>query len=294
MKKLKFNQQLLDAIIWKARQKYSQFRCYLGGGRYIWQVEKGIQFVSCQDDAFSHVLYVCRGHEKAEMNWCRQWINLGETEQSVIDCGANIGYFSAILAQACSLHQILAIEGNQRTAELCKQNLHTLGIKNVTVVQAVLSASLSDQYIIPDRLGKEPWQQAIKADSISDVSYTTTLDNLINEFKIKPSLVKIDCEGFETFILRGADNLLGSLRPALMIECNDIALKSSGTDRNELFQLLEGYNYRLFHLSSFTGSYQFGIELYDNFPASEFNFAAIPNDDFNLNKWNKSVQLLSE
>lgn len=107
---------------------------------------------------------------------------------------------------------------------------------------------------------------------------------------IKPSLVKIDCEGFETLILQGANNLLHTIRPAFMIECNDKALVQAQTNRNELLNLLRKYNYKLFHLCSFTGFQPFGLEVDNDFPSSEFNFAAIPNDDENLTKWNKSIQ----
>ena len=67
-------QQLVDKIHWKAKQKYSQFRCHLGGGHYIWKLNDQTRFVSCQGDAFSHVLYVCQGHEKTEMQWCHRWL----------------------------------------------------------------------------------------------------------------------------------------------------------------------------------------------------------------------------
>jgi FkbM family methyltransferase len=281
---------LFGSIRWKARQKYSQIRCYLGGGYYVWQVEEGTKFVSRRGDAFSHVLYVCQGHEKFEINWCRSWIETGEANQSIIDCGANIGYFSALLAQTCSLHQILAIEGNKRTANLCRQNFDILGIKNIKLIEAVLSSSSSDNYVIPDMPGQEPWQQAVKADS-SNTAYTVTLDEIIAKYKIIPSLVKIDCEGFETFILRGASHLLNCLRPALMIECNDYALKSAGTSRRELFDLLKSFNYKLFHLASFTDIYPFGISCDEYFPALEFNFAAIPNNDSHIARWQKSVKL---
>lgn len=279
-----------DAIHWKARQKYSQFRSFLGCGYYVWKVQDGVNFVSRQGDAFSHVLYVCKGHEKTEMSWCTQWVEEGD---SIIDCGANIGYFSAFLAQACSLQQILAIEGNEKTAELCRQNFNILGTKNVKLVQAVLCACSSDNFFIPDKPGMEPWQQAVKANSKTGSSYTTTLDELIAEYQVFPSLVKIDCEGFETKILEGSSHVLDSLRPAFMIECNDGALNSAGTSRHELFNAFRECNYKLFHLSSFRGKFPVGLEVDEFFPSSEFNFAAIPSDDSNLNRWNNSIKLFS-
>lgn len=293
MKSIINPQQFLNKVHWKSRQKYSQIRCYLNNGYYVWNLADQVKFVSRQGDAFSHVLYVCKGHEKVEMNWCQQWIKAEQARQSVIDCGANIGYFSAVLSQACPLDQILAVEGNHNTAELCRQNLKILNLKNIHVVEAILSANESDCYIIPNNPGKEPWQRAIQASPASTTSHTKTLDRLISDFQLTPSLVKIDCEGFETLILKGACSLLNTIRPAFMIECNDSALQASGTNRYELFNLLRSFNYKLFHLASFTGSYPLGIALEDNFESSEFNFAAIPNNQSNLDRWNQSIQHFS-
>ncbi|MFM6223187.1 MAG: FkbM family methyltransferase [Dolichospermum sp.] len=284
----------LTAIKWKIKQQYSIFRCSVGGGFYIYKLDKNTKFVSYSKDALSHVFYVCNGHEKIELNWCENWLKSTNQNQVVIDCGANIGYFSAILSQRCSNIKILAIEGNDSTVKICQQTFDLLNINTVKIVPAVLSDKSSEKYIIPNIPGREAWQQAkkINSDILDDNTncYTTTLDELIDELNIKPSLVKIDCEGFETLILQGANNLLHTIRPAFMIECNDKALVQAQTNRNELLNLLRKYNYKLFHLCSFTGFQPFGLEVDNDFPSSEFNFAAIPNDDENLTKWNKSIQ----
>lgn len=284
----------LTAIQWKIKQQYSILRCFLGGGFYIYKLDKNTKFVSYSKDALSHVFYVCNGHEKIELNWCEKWLKFKNENQVVIDCGANIGYFSAILSQRCSNIKVLAIEGNDSTVKICQQTFNLLNINTVKIVPAVLSDKSSEKYVIPNIPGREAWQQARKLSSeLSDYDttcYTTTLDELVDEFHINPSLVKIDCEGFETLILKGANNLLSKIRPAFMIECNDKALTQAQTNRNELLNFLRKNNYKLFHLSSFTGFQPFGLEVDNDFPSTEFNFAAIPNDNENLIRWNKSIE----
>ena len=284
---------LSKKIVWKGRQKYSQFRCWAGGGKFVWKIDRKVRFVSYLDDSFSHVLYVCRGHEKVEVNWCDRWLKRNQSAQSVIDCGANIGYFSAVLAQRCFLDKILAIEGNRQMAKLCRTTFDILGVQNSCVVEAILSENESDHYLIPNKPGWEPWQNAVKvAPEASDVR-TTTLDQIVFDANIRPSLIKIDCEGFEPLILRGANHTLKSLRPAFMVECNDKALKLAGTNRQELFNLFRKNYYTLFHLASFTGFHPFGIEIDVDFPSSEFNFAAIPDDDANIARWISSKEACS-
>ncbi len=307
-------QTLISKVHWKARQKYSQARCHLGGGHYVWALDEQTRFVACQGDAFSHVLYVCGGHEKTEMRWCRRWLEAGAAGQTVIDCGANIGYFSAVLSQTVPLDSIVAIEGNPKTAQRCRQNLALLQIANVQLIEAILSEDAAQRYVIPDQPGAEPWQRAVKAGAAGDIpedmagdttagtaidtaagaTPTLTLDQLVLERQLAPSLIKIDCEGFETLILKGATQVLGQVRPALMIECNDGALRAAGTSRHELLALLRSHHYRLFHLASFIGFYPLGIEIEDDFPSSEFNFAAIPDDPVNGDRWLRSIQPWAE
>ena len=277
-----------EAIRWKLRQKYSEFRSFIGGGRYIWQIEPRIRFVARRGDAFSHVLFVCGGHETMEMQWCRQWLTPGD---SLIDCGANIGYFSAYLAQAVRLERIVAVEGNHRTAAICADNFAALGIPNATVVEAILSASEGDKLAIPDVHGREPWQRTVRVEQANSVSTVSTLDLLAEQYRLKPSLVKIDCEGYEPFILKGASRLLEIRRPAFMVECNDNALLAANTNRRELFSIFQEYDYALFHLASFGCSHPFGVPCDETFPAAEFNFAAIPNDPSALEKWKKTSRI---
>jgi Methyltransferase FkbM domain len=120
------------------------------------------------------------------------------------------------------------------------------------------------------------------------------LDLLSEEHQIKPSLVKIDCEGYEPFILQGASRFLEKERPAFMIECNDNALLAAKTNRGELFAAFRKYDYSLFHLASFGSSYPFGIKCDETFPAAEFNFAAIPNDSVAIEKWKHTSRATEE
>ncbi len=277
------------AIRWKLRQKYSQLRSFISGGCHVWHVEPGIRFVARSGDAFSHVLFVCGGHEIHEMQWCRRWLVAGD---SVIDCGANIGYFSAYLAQACPLERVVAVEGNHRSASLCAENLAILGITNATVVEAILSASDEDKLVIPDLRGREPWQRVADARQDSAAGKVTTLDQVSEQHELKPSLVKIDCEGFEPFVLKGAKRLLCTERPAFMVECNDEALLAAKTNRHDLFSIFREHDYVLFHLASFESHHPFGLSCDENFPAKEFNFAAIPNDDGARERWRRSAHPL--
>jgi FkbM family methyltransferase len=64
----------------------------------------------------------------------------------------------------------------------------------------------------------------------------------------KCSLIKIDAEGYDKEILKTIPEVLNNFRPALMVECYK---KLNQSERNELFDVLDEYDYDLFYLEDF-------------------------------------------
>ena len=58
-----------------------------------------------------------------------------------------------------------------------------------------------------------------------------------------PSLVKIDIEGFELEALKGANRLLSSIRPKLLMEIHPFQLTLSGGSEDKLFQSFREHQY---------------------------------------------------
>jgi len=56
-----------------------------------------------------------------------------------------------------------------------------------------------------------------------------------------PNLIKIDVEGAELAVLRGASTILSKHKPALIVAVHPPLLPSGG--ENELFHLLQDYQY---------------------------------------------------
>ena len=57
------------------------------------------------------------------------------------------------------------------------------------------------------------------------------------------SLIKLDVEGFEMSVLKGAEKIIRATKPVLFIELDDDNLRENNTDAASLIQLLTGFGY---------------------------------------------------
>ena len=74
------------------------------------------------------------------------------------------------------------------------------------------------------------------------------LDELIQELNIETvDLIKIDVEGFEPFVLKGAAAILTNSNAKIIMETDDRFLKNNGSSAQELIKLLQGYGYKKFY-----------------------------------------------
>jgi hypothetical protein len=87
------------------------------------------------------------------------------------------------------------------------------------------------------------------------------MDTLVKELGT-PSLVKVDVEGFELEVLKGATGLLSTARPTLIMEIHPTQIALSGGSEASLFQLMAGHGY--------------GWEVIDRNPNSLYSIVARP------------------
>jgi FkbM family methyltransferase len=139
---------------------------------------------------------------------------LQERWGTVVDVGANIGFITVRAARAA--RRVIAIEPHPVRFRYLKRNVALNGLTNVLCINCAVGRAEGEigLYDVDPTLGPRPL----------DVSTTPgrgkcyhvplrTLDSLVQE----ADLVKIDVEGYEAEVLRGATDLLAS-GPRLVIE----------------------------------------------------------------------------
>jgi len=73
---------------------------------------------------------------------------------------------------------------------------------------------------------------------------TTTLDKFFFDKDISVDFIKIDTEGYEYFILKGAINTIKKYKPTIQLEWNKTNMNQCGITEDMLNKLLEEIDYK--------------------------------------------------
>jgi FkbM family methyltransferase len=157
-----------------------------------------------------------------------------ESCRDAIDVGANVGFFSVLMRKRLMpSSRLLAIEPNSAPFELLQKNLTRNSADNGTILfNGVVSdrCGKSRIYFIE---GREEYASIGEATQIrSEDSIETkevpaaTLDWLVETHQLNPGFIKVDTEGAEYLVFKGALKTLKEHRPVVLTELSDHYLKN--------------------------------------------------------------------
>ena len=170
--------------------------------------------------------------ETSESRTAELFTKLLAPGQIVIDVGANVGYYALTAAMGVgSAGRVVAFEPAPATAERLRENAALNDFSNLTVVQAAVSdvSGTSCFQLAHDSEGSSLY--SVGEDAVGSVNArVTTLDTLAVELGLdRVDLIKIDAEGAEVAVIRGARHLLSRAdAPKVIVEANPVTLRAAG------------------------------------------------------------------
>jgi FkbM family methyltransferase len=147
----------------------------------------------------------------------------------ILDIGANIGC-TAILFGGLS-RTVHAFEPSATTFELLRRNLARAGLTNVVLHNIGLGANAGDftlTFAPSNRAGGfvSNLTQASAGHIVENI-VVRRLDDVVPTLGVpRVDFIKIDVEGFEGHVLRGAPDLLAASRPTVVLELNHWCLNA--------------------------------------------------------------------
>jgi FkbM family methyltransferase len=225
-------------------------RCIVsrGGIAYDLDLSQGIDFAIYLGDIF----------ERSTRQALRRLV---KPSTVVLDIGANIGAHTLYLARLVGPQgRVLAFEPTdfafQKQARNFKLNPDLA--KRITAHQYFLASQ--DEAVIPDGIysswplikGANRHAKHSGQEMPTEAARVRSLDSVLaDHIGLKVDLVKLDVDGHECEILRGAGALLKYGRPTFLVELAPYALREHGSSLSELLSFFVPNGYRLFDERTF-------------------------------------------
>lgn len=196
----------------------------------------GAKFVAKDDMIVRWLKRNTRQFEPVTFDWL--FDELSDREGCFVDVGASTGWFS--VPAALRGYDVVAFEPNARVQARLLENCQRNGVK-ITLHKAAASdedgqAVFWYNRTLPLTSGGSV-QQMPTSDALSETVRTVRIDDLVTG---RVSAMKIDVEGHELAVLRGAQGVIDRDRPSLVLEANTEA------DRDALADWLQENEYEWF------------------------------------------------
>lgn len=163
------------------------------------------------------------------------------------DVGAHVGYYSCIAGVLNRDLQLYPVEMNRDMVRVIERNLAENGLTDAVVV----NRPVADRRRLVSYAGasREPGlsmrDPAGAVDAGQVVVEAITLDEFFGERGTWPDLIKIDVEGAEFDVLRGARQIIAQRHPVMFVEVHPQLLGNFDADAEQVYGFLREHGYAL-------------------------------------------------
>lgn len=222
---------------------------------FPWTMKSGFAlFISPHEGTvpFQTVGWKCfrEGVWEPDVEWCLR--NLLKPESICFDVGANLGYFTSVMAQCAPQGRIYAFEPMMATFARLESCLRLNAFSNVHAFPFAIGAvdGCGQLFVHESATGnaslhKDPIARLARAQPVEMYS----LDSLLAQGLVElPHIIKIDVEGHELEVLRGAQQLISCSGTTIIFEFNERMSRLanwSAADLKKLLLSLGNYDFYL-------------------------------------------------
>lgn len=253
----KFAEEYYDKRQWAACRRGALWEAARRKGLIVpltvpWHAGTSVEVTLGNDNSLC--LYVCGSFEPNEFAFLDGVLKPGMV---FVDVGANDGYFTLFAAKRVgAAGRVVAVEPSSRERAHLRRNLERNSFTNVSVVPSALGVA-SGTAELKLAHGLHAGHNTLGGFAHDDVVTATTervrietLDAVAKRLSLdRIDVMKIDVEGAEASVVKGALSCIQAWRPVMLMEINEKALRDQGESANGLLELLTaqlGYGVHIF------------------------------------------------
>jgi FkbM family methyltransferase len=197
------------------------------------------------------MIYALRGRYEAELLHLHRFLS---PDMIVIDGGSNCGIYTVVAAKLVGPSGVIfSFEPGKEAFYALETNVHLNGLSNVRTYHAALSDGPGTGVLYHHPEGPNSFSLG-PPDTGKSASEDVTLRSLDQvmpkELVPRIGLIKLDVEGAEELVLRGARYILAHSHPIVIFEMHSTAARRLGLDPTDSWRILSSLGYKFFVLAN--------------------------------------------
>ncbi len=210
---------------------------------------RGIRYSLDISDYMDHSIYF-----GLEGSVFEELLNILNDQKVIIDVGVNVGNVLMNMAKICPHAQVVGFEPDAKNFQRAVKNLALNSFTNARIINKGLGDAPAQVKLF--KVNKhnagmnrilDSNEQSNEPDMEFDIIDIIRLDDFIDEAGLtRVDLIKIDVEGYELKVLKGAENTLRKFSPELFIELDDDYLRAQNDSAESLILFLTDLGYEIF------------------------------------------------
>ena len=182
-------------------------------------------------------------YEKNESNIILQMINKNSI---VFDVGANIGWFSLLIAKNIENVKVFSFEPIPNTYKILTMNVIENDVSNILLFNFGFSDEIKmlEFYYYPEISGNASMKNLSNRSDVQKIECAvTTLDRFAQDNNVYPDFIKCDVEGAELFVFEGGIETLKKSTPIVYTEMLRKWAAKFNYHPNQIISLFNNLNY---------------------------------------------------
>ena len=193
-----------------------------------------------------HPDFATQGWESVEVESYRAFAAMLRAGDVVYDVGAHIGTYTLVALQRIGPDgRVIAYEPHAFTRSYLERHVEWNGGAGRTLIRGVCcgaSAGRAKFYSVPNRA--EGMNGLVPVEGFGEsIIELVTLDLEVSSFEAIPNVIKIDVEGAEWEVLKGAEQTLLEFRPRIALSLHPEVLKAQGISPEHILEWLAALGY---------------------------------------------------
>ncbi len=190
-------------------------------------------FYYLADDKYVGQRVALEKYEPYETKLILKQIKKGDV---VVDVGANIGYYTILLADKVGKNgKVYAFEPDSTNFDILEKNIKTNKLEKVVVVKAAVGSREGKLKLY--KSGKNYGDHKLYGDGkAKEEVKIIKLDDFIKE---KVNLIKIDTQGWEPEVIEGAKKIIEKWKPIMFLEYSPASYVTAKLDGKKMMEWLK-------------------------------------------------------